>query len=216
MLCGVKTCLVVFGTRPEAIKLAPVIRALAANEGLRPRVLLTAQHRELVDQVTRVFDIHVDVDLDLMRPGQSLTQTTVGVLSGVGDALDAARPDMMLVQGDTTTVFASALAAYYRQIPVGHVEAGLRSGRLYDPFPEEGNRVLTTRLAALHFAPTTRARDALLAEGVAGERILVTGNTVVDALRTILEEGHVPAPPSPAGELGRAAGGGVPRAAGRA
>lgn len=190
-----RSCLVVLGTRPEAIKLAPVIRALQDSKDLYPHVLLTAQHRELVDQVLRIFHVVPDTDLNLMRPGQTLTQTTVGVLEGVGRAIEAERPDFTLVQGDTTTVFASSLASFYHHVPVGHVEAGLRSGNLNDPFPEEANRLLTTRLAALHFAPTVRARAALLAEGVSPDQVVVTGNTVVDALQMVLREGRVPAIP---------------------
>jgi UDP-N-acetylglucosamine 2-epimerase (non-hydrolysing) len=187
---------VCLGTRPEAIKLAPVIRALAASRDFQPIVLLTAQHRELTDQVMRVFELDADIDLDLMRPGQSLTDVTTGVLQGVGRVIEEERPAMLIAQGDTTTVFASALAAFYHQVPIGHVEAGLRSGRLDDPFPEEANRLLSSRLTTLHFAPTERAHRTLVAEGINQDRVTVTGNTVVDALHMVLSSGSVPALPS--------------------
>ena len=186
----------VFGTRPEAIKLAPVIRALEADPDLRSRILVTAQHRELLDQTLAPFGITPDVDLDLMRPGQSLSGLTQRVLEGMDNALAAEEPDMVLVQGDTTTVFAAALAAFYRGIPVGHVEAGLRSFDLANPFPEEANRRLTTQIAALNFAPTRRAEANLLEEQIAVERVLFTGNTVVDALQSIVDRPDLP--PAPA------------------
>lgn len=175
-----------FGTRPEAIKLAPVIQELARHaREFQPVVLVTAQHRQMLDQVLRVFDITPDYDLDVMRPGQSLADVTVGVLRGVERVLRRARPDMVMVQGDTTSALAAALAAFYERIPVGHVEAGLRTGDKYSPYPEEMNRRLVSGLADLHFAPTRTARDNLLREGVPRGRIRVTGNTVVDALRAI-------------------------------
>jgi UDP-N-acetylglucosamine 2-epimerase (non-hydrolysing) len=175
-----------FGTRPEAIKLAPVILELRK----RPRefgalVLVTGQHRQMLDQVLRVFDIKPDHDLDLMRPGQSLADVTVGVLRGVERVLRRARPDMVIVQGDTTSALAAALAAFYEKIPVGHVEAGLRTSDRYSPYPEEMNRRLVSSLADLHFAPTRAAKENLLGEGVSRSRIHVTGNTVVDALKAI-------------------------------
>jgi UDP-N-acetylglucosamine 2-epimerase (non-hydrolysing) len=172
----------IFGTRPEAIKMAPVVKALAAAPGLDPRVCVTAQHRQMLDQVLELFAIRPDFDLDLMRPGQDLFDVTAGVLLAVRDVLRAERPDLVLVQGDTTTCLAGALAAFYERIPVGHVEAGLRTHDLAAPFPEEANRAMVGRIAALHFAPTERARQHLLEERVAPERILVTGNTVIDAL----------------------------------
>jgi len=184
----------VLGTRPEAIKLAPVVHALRALSEIEPRIVATAQHRELMDDALAAFDLKPDVDLDLMRPGSTLPELTARLLTALDGALAAERPDMVLVQGDTSTVFVGALAAFYRQIPVGHVEAGLRSGEPYDPFPEEANRRLAGVLASLHFAPTARARDALLREGVAPERVHVTGNTAIDALRqTVARLGPTPA-----------------------
>jgi UDP-N-acetylglucosamine 2-epimerase (non-hydrolysing) len=172
----------VFGTRPEAIKMAPVIRAVAGEAGFEMRVCVTGQHREMLDQVLRLFGIVPDFDLGLMRRGQSLAYTTGEVLEGVGRALAEWRPDRVLVQGDTTTTFAGALAAYYGRVPVAHVEAGLRTGNPYAPWPEEGNRRLVAALADLHFAPTEEAAGNLRREGIPAERILVTGNTGVDAL----------------------------------
>jgi UDP-N-acetylglucosamine 2-epimerase (non-hydrolysing) len=186
-----------FGTRPEAIKLAPVIRAVEADPDLRARVLVTAQHRELLDQTLASFGIVPDVDLNLMRPGHTLVELTGRVLEGVDRVLAAEQPDLVLVQGDTTTVFAASLAAFYRQIPVGHVEAGLRSFDLANPFPEEANRRLTTQVASLHFAPTRRARDNLLREQVPPERVVLTGNTVVDALLSVAARADLPPPPAP-------------------
>ena len=177
--------LVVFGTRPEAIKLAPVIAELRRRPGFDVRVATTAQHRELLDQVLTVFSIVPDVDLDVMRPGQTLAALSGRVLAAVDPLLLEHRPDVVVVQGDTTSAFMCALAAFYRGVPVVHVEAGLRSGSMSNPFPEEANRRLTAVVAALHFAPTEGAREALLAEGVAPERVFVTGNTVVDALLQI-------------------------------
>jgi UDP-N-acetylglucosamine 2-epimerase (non-hydrolysing) len=185
----------VFGTRPEAIKLAPVIRAIEADPDLRSRVLVTAQHRELLDQTLAPFGIVPDVDLDLMQPGQALTDLSVGVLEGMDKVLAEEKPDLMLVQGDTTTVFIAALAAFYRRIPVGHVEAGLRSFDVDNPFPEEANRRLTTQIAALNFAPTSRAESNLLLEQVAPERVVLTGNTVVDALLSVASRPDLPAAP---------------------
>ncbi|MCL6553994.1 MAG: UDP-N-acetylglucosamine 2-epimerase (non-hydrolyzing) [Firmicutes bacterium] len=189
------TVLTVIGTRPEAVKLAPVIQrldALAQQEpgAVRSVVALTAQHRTLVDQMLAVFGITAHYDLDLMRPGQTLFELTGGVLHGMRGVLEAVRPDIVLVQGDTTTVFATSLAAFYLRIPVGHVEAGLRSGDRYNPFPEELNRALTARLATLHFAPTERARQNLLREGIPPGSIHVTGNTVIDALRWVRVSGR--------------------------
>jgi len=172
----------VFGTRPEAIKMAPVVRQLAATPGIDSKVCVTAQHRQMLDQVLDLFEIRPDHDLDIMKPGQSLSGLTSGILLRLEPVLTGFRPDLVLVHGDTTTTFATTLAAFYQQVPVGHVEAGLRTGNLYAPWPEEANRKLTGALAALHFAPTAVARDNLLAEGVPPGRIHVTGNTVVDAL----------------------------------
>jgi UDP-N-acetylglucosamine 2-epimerase (non-hydrolysing) len=186
-----------FGTRPEAIKLAPVIQELARHpREFKPVVLVTAQHRHMLDQVLRVFEIQPDYDLDVMRPGQSLADVTVAVLRGVERVLRRVRPDMVIVQGDTTSALAAALVAFYQRIPVGHVEAGLRTNDKYSPYPEEMNRRLISSLADLHFAPTRGAKENLLREGVPRGRIHVTGNTVVDALNAIRRskaEWHVPA-----------------------
>ena len=177
----------VFGTRPEAIKMAPVVGELARFPAdFDSRVCVTGQHRDMLDQVLALFAIRPDFDLDIMQPGQSLTDTTCGVLRGLEKVFTRFRPDLVLVHGDTTTTMAAGLAAFYHQIPLGHVEAGLRTGNLQAPFPEEMNRRLAGMLARHHFAPTERARDNLLAEGVAAERILVTGNTVIDALLTVV------------------------------
>jgi len=177
---------VIFGTRPEAIKLAPIILALRRDSRFSTHVCATAQHRHMLDQVLDIFDIVPDVDLDLMCPSQSLFGLTCRALTGVGEYLQAERPDLVLVQGDTTTVFATSLAAFYREIPIGHVEAGLRTGNLKSPWPEEANRVLTSHLATLHFAPTEVSRNNLLREGIAPGSIFVTGNTVIDALHLAL------------------------------
>lgn len=185
----------VFGTRPEAIKMAPVILALREAGDLEPHICVTAQHREMLDQVLEVFGIVPDADLDLMRPDQTLAGLTGRAVSGVDEYLADAQPDLVLVQGDTTTVFCAALAAFYRNIPVGHVEAGLRTWNTRSPFPEEVNRVLTSRITDLHFAPTTTSRDNLLKEGVDSARIHVTGNTVIDAL-LIARERVLAAPPA--------------------
>ena len=179
---------VIFGTRPEAIKLAPVILALKQEPDMECRVCVTAQHREMLDQVLEVFDIQPDTDLDLMRPNQTLGQLTSRAIAAIDSYLAGEKPDLVLVQGDTTTVLCAALAALYHHIPVGHVEAGLRTWNLEAPWPEEANRVLTSRLARLHFAPTTTARDNLLKEGVAPETVFVTGNPVIDALFLALEK----------------------------
>ena len=187
----------VFGTRPEAIKLAPVIRAVDEDPDLRSRVLVTAQHRELLDQALRPFGIVPDVDLDLMRDGQTLVELTSRVIEEMDRTLADEQPDFVLVQGDTTTVFVAALASFYRNIPVGHVEAGLRSFDLDNPFPEEANRRLTTQITALHFAPTRRAEMNLLQESVAAEHVLLTGNTVVDALLSIVDRPDLPPSPEP-------------------
>jgi UDP-N-acetylglucosamine 2-epimerase (non-hydrolysing) len=177
-----RSILSVFGTRPEAIKMAPVIRALEGDSRFRSRVCITGQHREMLDQVLRIFKITADMDLAVMKPNQALSDVTSTILLGVDRVLKQEKPDLVLVQGDTTTCFAAALAAFYNNVPLAHVEAGLRTWDLQAPFPEEGNRQLVSRLAALHFAPTTRSRDNLAAEGVRPESITVTGNTVIDAL----------------------------------
>jgi UDP-N-acetylglucosamine 2-epimerase (non-hydrolysing) len=176
-----KRVMCVFGTRPEAVKLAPVVHALKASQKLEPIVVLTAQHREMLDQMLRWFDIEPDFDLDVMRPRQTLPELTARVLTGVDETLTKFKPDALLVQGDTTTVMSAALAAHYHKIPVGHVEAGLRTNDRYNPFPEEMARRLTTRLASIHFAPTQGAVQNLRNEGIT-ENVVVTGNTVIDAL----------------------------------
>ena len=179
--------LTVFGTRPEAIKMAPLALALAADKRFDAKVCVTGQHREMLDQVLELFDIHPEFDLNIMKPGQDLTDVSTAILQGMKSVFSDFKPDMVLVHGDTATTFATSLAAYYQQIPVAHVEAGLRTGNLYSPWPEEGNRKLTGALAQLHFAPTTNSRDNLLKEGIAANRIIVTGNTVIDALLDVMK-----------------------------
>lgn len=178
----------VFGTRPEAIKMAPLVKALAKDKFFDAKVCVTAQHREMLDQVLELFEIKPDYDLNLMRSGQDLYDITTGVLLGLRDVLKDFQPDMVLVHGDTATTFAATLAAFYQKIPVGHVEAGLRTGNLYSPWPEEANRVLTGRLASLHFAPTERNKKALLVDQITPETITVTGNTVIDALQWVVSK----------------------------
>ena len=177
-----KRIMCVFGTRPEAVKLAPVVKALQSSTKLQPIVALTAQHREMLDQMLDWFAIKPDFDLNLMRPGQSLAQLTASVLSEMDKLLGETKPDFVLVQGDTATVMAAALAAFYHKIPVGHVEAGLRTDDRYNPFPEEMARRQTTQLATLHFAPTKSAVDNLGREGIV-KNVFLTGNTVIDALQ---------------------------------
>ena len=176
----------VFGTRPEAIKMAPVVRALENDSRFQSLVCVTAQHRRMLDQVLEVFGVTPDYDLDVMTAGQDLTDITIGVLSGLRDVIIEAAPDMVLVHGDTTTTLAATLAGYYARVPVAHVEAGLRTGNRYSPWPEEINRKVASAVATLHFAPTERARLNLLKENVAPADIFVTGNTVVDALLSIV------------------------------
>lgn len=180
--------LTVFGTRPEAIKMAPLALQLAADERFNARVCVTGQHREMLDQVLDLFALVPDYDLSIMQPGQDLTDITTGILQGLKNVLDDCKPDIVLVHGDTATTFAAALAAYYQQIPVAHVEAGLRTGDLYSPWPEEGNRRLTGAITELHFAPTSGSQQHLLREDVPGERIHVTGNTVIDALLQVVRK----------------------------
>lgn len=180
-----KKLLIIFGTRPEAIKLFPVIAALRDDPQLAPVVCVSGQHREMLDQVLQIAGLVPDHDLDLMRPAQSLDALTAALVIGLGQVMDRERPARVLVQGDTATAMAGAMAAYYRRIPVDHVEAGLRSGEIYHPWPEEGARRIVTSLTDLHFAPTHAARAALLAENVVDERIFVTGNTVIDALHWV-------------------------------
>jgi UDP-N-acetylglucosamine 2-epimerase (non-hydrolysing) len=182
----------IFGTRPEAVKMAPVVKALAKTPGIEAKVCVTAQHRQMLDQVLDQFDIHPDYDLNLMRADQSLADLTASIFTGIDPILASVRPDWILVQGDTTTVMASAIAAFYRRIHVGHVEAGLRTGDRWQPFPEEINRRIAGVVADLHFAPTERNRQNLLAERVPNWRIAVTGNPVIDALQEIARQ---PSPP---------------------
>lgn len=176
----------VFGTRPEAIKMAPLVLALAADERFDARVCVTGQHREMLDQVLDLFAIQPAFDLNIMKPGQDLTDVTTAILQGMKDVFAQFKPDIVLVHGDTATTFATSLAAYYQQIPVAHVEAGLRTGNLYSPWPEEANRKLTGALAALHFAPTETSSQNLQREGVPASSIVVTGNTVIDALLEVV------------------------------
>lgn len=174
--------LTVFGTRPEAIKMAPLVHALAKDPHFEAKVCVTAQHREMLDQVLKLFSIVPEYDLNIMQPGQGLTEITCRILEGLKPVLESFKPDVVLVHGDTTTTMAASLVAFYQRIPVGHVEAGLRTGDLSSPWPEEGNRTLTGHLATYHFAPTETSRQNLLRENIADNRITVTGNTVIDAL----------------------------------
>jgi len=183
-----KKILTIFGTRPEAIKLAPILLELAKYQGIQSRICVTSQHRQMLDQVLCLFDIVPNVDLDIMRPGQSLAEITSRVVLGIDQILLQETPDMILVQGDTTTVMATALAAFYRRIRIGHVEAGLRSGNIYSPFPEEMNRRMASLVSSFHFAPTETAVQALKREGIAEKQIFLTGNPVIDALFMILEK----------------------------
>lgn len=180
--------LTVFGTRPEAIKMAPIVERLGGHPSVDSLICVTAQQRQMLDQVLDLFSIKPDYDLNMMRAGQSLTDITARVLAGLGEVIEACRPDIILVHGDTTTTFAAALAAFYARIPVGHVEAGLRTGNIYSPWPEEMNRRLAGAISTWHFAPTSRAAENLAAEGVASGRIWVTGNTVIDTLVNVVEE----------------------------
>jgi len=180
----------VFGTRPEAIKMAPLVKELAAREGLASICCVTAQHREMLDSVLEVFGVKPDWDLDIMTPRQTLSTITSKCLVGMDEAIDALKPDMILVHGDTSTTFAGALSAFYHQVPVGHVEAGLRTYDKYSPYPEEMNRKLVTAIADLYFCPTENNRENLRREGIT-ENVFVTGNTVIDALRTTVRENFV-------------------------
>lgn len=183
-----KKIMFVFGTRPEAIKMAPLVKAMEKAEDLEPLVVVTAQHREMLDQVLALFDVTPSYDLNLMKQNQTLMDITVGVLRGIERIAIKEKPDLVLVHGDTTTTFAGALASFYQQVPVGHVEAGLRSGNMYSPFPEEVNRKLTGQLASVHFAPTRQARENLLREGVDADAVYTTGNTVIDALHLTVQK----------------------------
>lgn len=194
-----KKIMVIFGTRPEAIKMAPIIHALQAHPELKPIVCITAQHRQMLDQILSLFNIFPDIDLDLMRPNQNLAQLSARVLDKLSPVIEQYQPDAILVQGDTTTTFCAALAAFYHNIPVGHIEAGLRTGDIRSPFPEEMNRILTTRLARWHFAPTEYNKETLLSENVDKSTVFVTGNPVIDALlwvkNNILESTQKDKPP---------------------
>jgi UDP-N-acetylglucosamine 2-epimerase (non-hydrolysing) len=181
-----KRVMCVFGTRPEAVKLAPVVHALKASEHLEPIVVLTAQHREMLDQMLKWFEVEPHFDLDLMKHGQTLAELTARVVTGVEEVLNQVKPEMLLVQGDTTTVMSASLAAFYQKVPVGHVEAGLRTEDRYNPFPEEMARRQTSRIASAHFAPTARAVENLRREGIV-EHVYLTGNTVIDALLDTVE-----------------------------
>lgn len=183
-----KRVLTVFGTRPEGIKMAPLVKILAADERFDAKVCVTAQHREMLDQVLSLFEIEPDFDLDVMKPSQTLHDVTASILLGLKPILEDFKPDVVLVHGDTATTFAASLAAYYQQIKVGHVEAGLRTGNIYSPWPEEANRKLTTAITNYHFAPTEDSKENLLAEGVSKSDITVTGNTVIDALFWVREK----------------------------
>ncbi len=181
----------VFGTRPEAIKMAPLVKELKMRDGVESLCCVTAQHREMLDSVMDVFGLTADRDLDIMTPSQTLSTITSKCLLGMDGAIEELKPDMILVHGDTSTTFAGALSAFYHRVPVGHVEAGLRTYDKYSPYPEEMNRALVTRLADLYFCPTRRNRDNLLREGVGAEGVFVTGNTVIDALKTTVRDGYV-------------------------
>nr|WP_129732614.1 UDP-N-acetylglucosamine 2-epimerase (non-hydrolyzing) [Parabacteroides goldsteinii] len=184
-----KKIMLVFGTRPEAIKMAPLVKEFQKDtDNFQTIVCVTGQHREMLDQVLHIFDIHPDYDLNIMKQGQDLYDVTARVLTGMRDVLQEAQPDLVLVHGDTTTSMAAALAAFYQQIPVGHIEAGLRTHNIYSPWPEEMNRQITGRIATYHFSPTSLSKKNLLAEGIAEERITVTGNTVIDALYHVVSQ----------------------------
>lgn len=183
--------LIIFGTRPEAVKMAPIVKALKDDEKhFIAKICVTAQHRDMLDQVLNIFEIEPDYDLNIFQSGQTLTQITCRALSGLEKVIEEFKPDLILVQGDTTTVFTGALAAFYHQVKIGHVEAGLRSGNLYSPFPEEANRKLTGVISDFHFAPTTISRDNLLIEGYDESKIFITGNTSIDALKWVIDENY--------------------------
>lgn len=184
--------LTVFGTRPECIKMAPVVRALERDTRFTSFVCLTGQHRQMLDPIMSVFNLKGDVDLGLMKPNQTLNDIVAGVMSKLGTVIDEFQPDYLLVQGDTASAMAASLAGFFRNVKVGHVEAGLRTGNLMSPWPEEANRRLTAVVTSLHFAPTARARDALLSEGIDPRQIVLTGNTVIDALNYMVEKVTAP------------------------
>jgi UDP-N-acetylglucosamine 2-epimerase (non-hydrolysing) len=178
----------IFGTRPEAIKMAPLVKALNNADGIDAKVCVTAQHREMLDQVLDLFEIVPEYDLNIMKPGQSLYDVTTNILLGLKPILEEFKPDIVLVHGDTSTTLSASLAAFYQQIPVGHVEAGLRTGNLSSPWPEEGNRKLTGAITKLHFSPTATSKQNLLNEAINENDILVTGNTVIDALLQVVDK----------------------------
>lgn len=180
--------LIIFGTRPEAVKMAPIVKALKNEESFTTKICVTAQHRDMLDQVLRIFDIVPDYDLNIFQNGQTLTQITCRALTGLEGVIEEFKPELILVQGDTTTVFTGALAAFYHNVKIGHVEAGLRSNNLYSPYPEEANRMLTGVLTDFHFAPTENSRANLLREGYDENKIFVTGNTSIDALQWVIDE----------------------------
>ena len=180
--------LTVFGTRPEAIKMAPLALQIAQTDGIEAKVCVTAQHREMLDQVLTLFELTPDFDLNIMQPGQGLTDITSNILHGLKKVLESTQPDIVLVHGDTATTFATSLAAYYQQIPVAHIEAGLRTGDLYSPWPEEANRKLTGAITTYHFAPTKNSQQNLLKEAVSPNNVFVTGNTVIDALLKVSDK----------------------------
>jgi len=189
-----KKVLFVFGTRPEAIKMAPLVRKFKESGNFSVEVCLTAQHRKMLDSVMEIFNLTADYDLNLMRPNQTLTSITTSVLEGMAQVLQKSRPDLVFVHGDTTTTSAAALAAFYQKIPVGHIEAGLRTGDIYSPWPEEMNRRLAGVLSTYHFAPTETAAQNLFREGVSKDKVFVTGNTVIDALKIaekVIEQGEI-------------------------
>ena len=186
-----KKIITIFGTRPEAIKMAPLVKELEKREGLEAKVCVTAQHREMLDQVLEYFDITPDFDLNIMKSKQTLTGITNRILEGLEEIFTEEKPDMVLVHGDTTTTFSSALAAFYQQVPVGHVEAGLRTFDKYFPFPEEMNRKLTGSLADLHFAPTKGSKNNLLREGIKEDDVYITGNTVIDAMLHTVKDNYI-------------------------
>lgn len=180
----------VFGTRPEGVKMAPIIKELEGREGVEQVICITAQHRQMLDQVIDLFKIKPDYDLNIFKPGQTLTDITTNALKGLEEVIKKEKPDILLVQGDTTTVFAGALAAFYQKVKVGHIEAGLRSGNMYSPYPEEGNRKLTGVLTDFHFAPTQKNLDNLIKEGYSENSIFITGNTVIDALKYAIKDDY--------------------------
>jgi UDP-N-acetylglucosamine 2-epimerase (non-hydrolysing) len=180
----------VFGTRPEGIKMAPIIKELEKRDNIESIICITAQHREMLDQVLHIFDIKPNYDLNIFEPGQSLTKITTRALVGLEEVITKEKPDVLLVQGDTTTVFSGALAAFYQGVKVGHVEAGLRSGNIYSPYPEEANRMLTGILTEYHFAPTIRNKENLIKENYPEDKIYITGNTVIDALKYVIKDDY--------------------------